>query len=114
MEPISHLDRTKLAFGHGRGSWAGSLFPVVWPLYFSIGAESQDRFNCECHSRFACSHGLVLRMVRDRGRRVEFRVDTVAAPGLDNDKTSRSCVLFDDPAKVLNRCTWFEYLNGLV
>lgn len=45
---------------------------------------------------------------------MEFRVDTVAAPSLDDDQTPRGCVLFDDLAKLPNRHTRFDDLNGHV
>lgn len=48
----------------------------------------------------------------DPRRRVEFRVDTVAAPSLDNDKAPRGCVLLNDLAKLSNWHTWFDYLDS--
>lgn len=38
----------------------------------------------------------------------------MAAPSLDNGKSPRGCVLFDDLAKFSDRYTWFDYRNGHV
>lgn len=45
---------------------------------------------------------------------MEFRVDTVAAPSLDNDKAPRGCVFLNDLSKFSNWYTWFDYLDGHV
>lgn len=45
---------------------------------------------------------------------MEFRVDTVAAPSLDDDKASRGSVLFNDLAKLTDGGTGFDYLDSHV
>lgn len=92
----------------------GNICPLIWPIDFPIAAQSQDRLNGERHARFTSSHSLVLGVVRDPRGRVELRVDTMATPSLDNGKSPRGCVLFDDLAKFSDRYTWFDNRNGHV
>lgn len=50
----------------------------------------------------------------DPGRRVELRVDPVAAPSLNDDKAPRRGVFLDDLAELANGDPWFDDLNSHV
>lgn len=92
----------------------GCARPVVGPCHIPILAERNHGLNREGHARLALSDRLVLGVMGDVGRTVEYRVDAVADICSDDAAVLGLGVGLNGIAKVAEQGARLHQLDGLV
>ena len=87
--------------------------PVVWPRYVPVLAQGNHGLNRKRRARLALANRLVLGVVRDVGRAVEYAVDAVAHVCPDDAAALGLCVLLNDVSKFPDQGSRLDNLDGL-
>lgn len=91
------VHHTELGCSSSIRGYAG---PVIRPSLVFIRAQADHGFDGETDASFGRPHGLVFRVMRDAGCRVEELVDAVPAVCLDHAASPTCRVLFYDVAGI--------------